>query len=270
MQATVDIHHFREFGWVRINEAVPAELCDRLVDALERDLGVPVHDPSRWDEHGGEMRDLLPVWGHQTQWDIRQHPNMHRIWAALWETDALWVSLDSCRFTPPFKIGYAQEYGIHWDHDPWDMAMRMLQGVLALTDTAIGQGGFRCVPTLYRSRDKWPQAPVMDANGDENWLANTDGHPIEAVPARSGDLIVWDYRLPHGNSRNASTLPRLAFYVAMFPTINDNLRQGAIESWRSGRCVPWWRNRPGYDRVEPWSSATLTDLGRRLIGLDGW
>jgi hypothetical protein len=151
---------------------------------------------------------------------------------ALWETDALWV---------------------------------------ALTDAAVGQGGgFRCVPSLYRERARWPKAPVIDADGDETWLADTQGHQIEAVSAQTGDLIIWDYRLPHGNSWNNSAPPRIAFYVSMYPTSDDRLRRAAIESWKTGHCVPWWRNRPGYDRVEPSPPAALTNLGRRLIGPDGW
>ena len=142
--------------------------------------------------------------------------------------------------------------------------------VLALTDTAIGQGGFRCIPSLYQDRHGWPAAPTVDADGEEDWLADVGGREIVAVPARAGDLIVWDSRLPHGNSKNESSLPRLAFYVSMFPAADPAMRDAAIDSWRSGRCVPWWRNRPGYDRIEPWPPAALTDLGRRLIGLDCW
>jgi hypothetical protein len=77
-------------GWVRISGALPAELCDRLVEVMERELGVPVHEPARWDEYGGKMGDFMPLWGHQALWDIRQHPNLHRIFAALWNTQALW------------------------------------------------------------------------------------------------------------------------------------------------------------------------------------
>lgn len=91
------------------------------------------------------------------------------------------------------------------------------------------------------------------------------------VPARTGDLIVWDSRLPHSNSKNRSSAPRLAFYVMMRPFPPDGvLREAQILSWRTGRCVPWWRDRRGYDRPEPWPPAALTELGRRLLGLDGW
>ena len=269
MILSIDISHLNAFGWVRIAAAVPVHYCERLVDALVRDIGVPVDEPPRWNAYGGEMRDLMPIWGHQTQWDIRQHPDLHRIWAALWGTERLCVSLDSCRFTPPWKPGHAEPHDIHWDHDPWDAGKRMFQGVLALTDTAVDQGGFRCVPSLFHDRNAWPRRPSVDAEGYESWLADIDGREIVHVPARAGDLIVWDSRLAHGNSKNMSTKPRIAFYVMMGPA-EEASRQIAVDSWRTGRCVPWWRDRPGYDRSEPWPPATLTPLGRRLLGLDPW
>jgi hypothetical protein len=260
---------FRRRGWTRIRAAVPIELCRRLVEVLERELAVPVHDAAGWDAYGGEGRSLVPIWGHQAQWDIRQHPRLHRLWAVLTGTERLWVSLDSCRFTPPWKPGHAEPYGIHWDHDPWDPAKGFIQGVLALTDTAADQGGFRCVPALYRDRAAWPNAPLRE-DGKASWLADTTGRAIVHVAARAGDLIVWDSRVPHGNSRNRASKPRIAFYLLMHPAKPGSLNEAAIDSWRSGRCVPWWRDRRGYDRVEPWPPAALTPLGRRLLGLDPW
>ena len=94
MALFLDIPHLRRFGWVRIDGAVPVRLCERLVEVLEAEIDVPVHDQSRWHRYGGEPRDLLPIWGHQAQWDIRQHPYLHRIWATLWGTDRL-----GCRST---------------------------------------------------------------------------------------------------------------------------------------------------------------------------
>jgi hypothetical protein len=104
----------------------------------------------------------------------------------------------------------------------------------------------------------------------KSWLAkNIEGRDIVNVPAQTGDLIVWDSRLPHSNSTNTSSVPRIAFYVMMCPMV-EALRQANVDSWRTGRCVPWWRNRRGYDRIEPWPPAALTQPGRRLLGLDDW
>ena len=88
------------------------------------------------------------------------------------------MSLDSCRFTPPWKTGYAEPYGIHWDHAPFDPQKRMFQGVLALTDTAADQGGFCCVPSLFGDQDAWPATPAIDADGAEDWLADIDGREV--------------------------------------------------------------------------------------------
>ena len=104
MDVRIDVPHFEKHGWVRVEQAMPAVLYQRLVDVLERVMRVPVREPARWHEYGREWRDLIPIWGHQTQWDIRQHPNLHRIFATLWRTEHLHVSLDSCRFTPPWRL----------------------------------------------------------------------------------------------------------------------------------------------------------------------
>jgi hypothetical protein len=90
MSIRLDIAHLSRFGWMRIEGAVPVQLCERLVEVLEAELEVPVHDRSRWHEYGGEPRDLIPIWGHQAQWDIRQHPDLHRIWATLFEDRSAW------------------------------------------------------------------------------------------------------------------------------------------------------------------------------------
>ena len=63
MSITFDIAHLREFGWVRIRKAIPVELCNRLLEVLETELRVPVNDPSRWDNYGGEPRDFVPING---------------------------------------------------------------------------------------------------------------------------------------------------------------------------------------------------------------
>jgi hypothetical protein len=66
------------------------------------------------------------------------------------------------------------------------------------------------VPSLFRDRSSWPRTPVVDSDGDKNCLAETTGRDFAFIPAKAGNLIVWDWRLPPGNSKNLSTRPRLA------------------------------------------------------------
>ena len=171
MTIYLDIPHLDRFGWMRIDGAVPVRLCERLVEVLEAEMDVPVHDQSRWHEYSNNPRDLIPIWGHQAQWDIRQHPDLHRIWAALWNTDRLgvgWIPAASRRPGNPVSPSHSR---IHWDYNPWNAEMHMFQGVVALTDTAANQGGFRCVPSLYQERDSWLRVPRLDQDGAKNWLA---------------------------------------------------------------------------------------------------
>jgi hypothetical protein len=269
---TDTVRNVEKSGWALVSGVVPRELCARLVEVLRDEMGVPVDNPSGWPEY--ESWDIVPIWGHQAQWDIRQLPSLHRVWSELWGTEALFVSLDMARFTPPWREGSAAEpLPIHWDHDPHDSSSRMFQGVIALTDTERGQGGFRCVPALYHDSESWPAQPLTE-DGRQVWNPDISGHEIVEVPARVGDLVVWDSLLPHANSQNVSDRPRLAFYVQMFPVEKHGEyeagRRSRVELWRTGRCHPVWRWRPGCDRAEPWPPATLTPLGRRLLGFDAW
>lgn len=91
-----------------------------------------------------------------------------------------------------------------------------------------------------------------------------------AVPAVAGDLIVGIYRLLHGHAKHRTTVPRIAFYVSMYPTRDEQSRESTIEPWRTGRGFPRWRGRPDCDRAEPRPPAKLTNPGRHLLGLDPW
>ncbi len=254
-------------GWFRAEGTVPRELCAALVAVLRDDLDVPVDDPDGWERYGAS--DIVPIWGHQAQWDIRQLPSLHALWAEIWQTEGLWVSLDMVRFTPPWREGYEDALPIHWDHDPHDGRQRWVQGVVALTDTEVGQGGWRCIPSLFHERDAWPSEPIVRPWGEE-WRPDVSGRDELELPGRAGDLIVWDSRLPHANSRNVSKRPRLAFYIQMFPPQDDEERDVRIGCWRQGLCHPVWRWRPGAERAEPWPPAELSRLGRRLLGLERW
>lgn len=266
-----DRSDFLEHGWLRITGLVPKELCDSLVSTLQRDLKIPVRNRDHWAEYGGPSRDRVPMWGHQSQWDIRQHPQFYAAWTELWQEKSLLVTLDSCRFTPPWRPGFAEPDPIHLDTDPWNDRAQTLQGVIAITQTSADQGGFCCVPSLYRNPSRRPKTKTKVASGAEYWLPDISGHEVTHVAAGAGDLIVWSSRLPHSNSKNLSTEPRIAFYAAtILADRNQHLRPVLTESWRTGECVSWWRNRPGFDKPEKWPPAKLTPLGRRLVGLDEW
>jgi hypothetical protein len=264
----LDTAAFRANGYTVVHGAVPTVLCEALTRAIGDQFGLDADRPETWYREPPLPWDIVPMWGHQAQWDIRQHPTLHQVWSILWGTAALLVTLDRCRFTPPWRNGQNPPLSVHWDHNPHDPALRWIQGVVALRDTSIGAGGFRCVPALYRNPDAWMREPVME-DGELSWSTPVDGYEVLEVPIGQGDLIVWESRMPHANSRNTSDCPRLACYVSMYPGTPDERRVTA-DCCRSGACHPAWRREPGHEHIEPWAPPRLTDLGEKLAGIRDW
>ncbi len=255
----------REEGFAVLRGAVPSEMCEAVVRALRDELGLDADDPSTWDRISPVI-DQAAMWGHQSQWDIRQLPNLHAAWAELWGTERLWVSVDSCRFSPPWNEGRCRPLPLHWDHDPFDWSVRYYQGVVSLAATGAGGGGFRCVPALFRDQDRWPHDWAPGRIGP----ASVEPAEVVEVPTSTGDVVIWDSRLPHANSLNASDRPRVAFYLQYFPPGDAAAASERLEDYLAGRAPVFFRNKPGHDRVEPWPPARLTRLGRRLLGAEPW
>jgi hypothetical protein len=258
----VDVAGFDRDGYTVLRGAVPVDLCDDLVEAMNVFLGIK--GPETWYERRKPFLDFLPMWGHPTQWAIRQVPALRAAWSELLGTDDLLVSLDRCRFTPPWRSGEPGPSPLHWDHDPGDANLSYIQGVVALTDTPAGQGGFRCAPGWHRRSDRWVTLPP---NKDGDWTTAVPENEVALVSMDKGDVVLWTSRLPHANSKNRSSDPRYSFYVLMAP-FNDELAAELIECWRTGICQNAWRHLPEHQHAESWAPVRLDQNGRRLIGLD--
>lgn len=100
------------------------------------------------------------------------------------------------------------------------------------------------------------------------------GFAVTPVPARAGDLVIWDRLLAHGNGHNVSNRPRLAQYVTMFPARPDDedFRRKRVAQWHD-RLPPdtdWAPGDPRGWRQEHGRTADLSPLGCILLGLDAW
>jgi hypothetical protein len=145
-----------------------------------------------------------------------------------------------------------------------------VQGVLYLTDTEAGQGGFECVPELFRQYETWVKTQPPDRSAHAPDLT---GFTIEAIPGKAGDLLIWNRLLAHGSGRNVSGKSRFAQYITMSVAQEENeeLRQKRISYWSERRNPPWYT--PGDSREferKFGQTAELTPLGRKLLGLDSW
>ena len=101
-----------------IRGAVPAALCEGLVLAIGEVSGLDADRPETWYRDPLLASDIVPMCGHHAQWDIRQHSRLLTIWSALWDASALLVTLDRCRFTPPWRDGQYPTLSLHWDPNP--------------------------------------------------------------------------------------------------------------------------------------------------------
>jgi hypothetical protein len=256
-------------GYIVFPHAVPTTLCHAVIDAFDTELGIRIDDPDTWDLISNEI-DQVPLWGHQSQWNIRQLRELHIIWATIWGTDRLWVDRNSCRVTPPWRPGRADALPLHWDLDPRDRDHLWYQGLVALTDTPKGAGGFRCAPAVMHNRSRWPATWTTTNYGTEYWPDLVGDDEIVEVPVNAGDLLVFANHLPHGTVRNLSDRPRAVFYLQMFPSGTPDDAERNIADHLAGLAPAWWRWKPGHDRVEPGPPATLDAHGRRLLGIAPW
>lgn len=273
--------HFDTFGYVVVPDAVPTEQCRRVVDAIWEFTGYSPDDPAGWYGPPAGLSErwpvqeygMIPLFSHQSLWDNRQHPRVHRAFAELVGHEELWVSIDRVNMKPPARDGDPQPTDrlVHWDVDTAGTTFplplpRPVQGVLCLTDTTADQGGFHCVPELFRGFREW----LADQPGDrDTWQPGPVPYERVSIEANAGDLIVWDSILAHGNGVNRSDRVRFAQYITMTPATPGVTRDDETATWRDRTHPRWATGDPrGWEGRQP--SATLTALGERLLGKVAW
>jgi ectoine hydroxylase-related dioxygenase (phytanoyl-CoA dioxygenase family) len=278
-----DWSFWQENGYVVIPNAVPQENLDRMVETIWQFLAMDPDDSETWYKYKPYTRDdrsspisgagMVEMYQHQALWDNRQHPKIHQAFSEIWDDEKLWVSIDRANMKPPARDD-RPEWGhqgmIHWDMDTTKRPIQFgVQGVLYLADTAEDQGGFQCVPGFNNTFEEWVKTQPEDRNPNHPDLADLE---VKSIPGKAGDLLIWHKLLAHGNGHNTSDKPRLAQYITMSPAPKDSeeARQGRIKAWQERRPLSNW---PGDSRDwehERQETAVLTELGRKLLGVDLW
>ncbi len=260
-----------ERGWLVVPDAVPKALCERSAAALCEFIGVDPAAPDTWANYVTHGHGVIPLHHHQALWDVRQLPALHRIFAAIYETEKLWVSFDRGSFKVPssyHESGYRMD-AAHWDGDPRTQAGLAVQGLIYLTDTPAEKGAFAMVPELYATLDEWLAVGRSDAEARKPDISN---YALEPVGGAQGSLVIWHRRMAHTSLANNSTEPRLVQYVTMTPAGSEELR-----SSNARECLekhpPAWAARQkvlGQLDPEPGPPPRLTELGARLAGVERW
>ncbi len=274
-----DREFWGEQGYVIVKDAVPPGNLEALVEVIWDFQEMAPENPASWyQEHALiEMAELnrsgmVELYHHQTLWDNRQFPAVHEAFSEIWGTEKLWVSIDRANMNLPLRPGWEFSGFVHWDVDTSQRPLPFeVQGLLALEDTLGNAGGFQCVPGFPGHFDQWLRTQPSDR---DPMRPDLTGLEVKQIQMLAGDLLIWNSLLPHGTSPNRSARPRLAQYISMFPVPPDGeaLRRERIHSWRerlprTGSAFPGRQQ----NREQTFSStARLTPLGRKLLGLDLW
>ena len=147
-----DFDFWQENGFVILHDAAPRDNLQAVIDAIWAFQEMNPDDPGTWyrkPERLNGMPELngsgmVEMYHHPSLWANRQLPRIHGAFADIWGTEKLWVTIDRANLNVPNRPGFEFRGFIHWDIDtsleplPFDV-----QGVLSLTDTVPGQGGFQ-------------------------------------------------------------------------------------------------------------------------------
>ena len=276
-----DWAHWQAWGHVVVRQAVPPESAAQLLDTLWQFQDMDPADPATWDQPE-RRRHLMPeinntgmveIYHHPLLWAHRQARRVYDAFVDIWDSEALWVTIDRANLNTPNRGARAMGGGfIHWDVDTTQRPLPIgVQGVLSLTEQRGDVGGFQCVPELFRHFDTWARTQPA---GRDPLHPDMSGLEARGVDLEPGDLLIFNSLLAHGIRPNHSTnRVRAAQYIAMFPAGEED------EAERARRLDSWQRREPPKriafpgdprGREQQHARAELTPLGERLLGLKRW
>ncbi|MGC0416279.1 phytanoyl-CoA dioxygenase family protein [Embleya sp. AB8] len=291
-----DFEFWQSYGYVIVKEAIPAAAARQLLDFAWDFQGLDPDHPETWYAADRQFRsDLdreLHIYGfveayhHQLIWDSRQARRVYDAFVDVWDCEELWVTLDRLNLNPPnikdrdrahiAPTDQGFDIELHWDVDTTAaIPPQRVQGIIALNATAPDHGGFQCSPELFHRFDDWQAGQPADRDPLRPGVDRAE-FPVIRPELAPGDLLIWNGLLAHGVARNSSRRGvRAVQYLSMMPALESNpeLTRSRVESWRRLSTPDWNKTLVGDARKHEslrYETATLNDLGRKLLGLDSW
>ena len=198
---------WRENGYLVVPDAVPPSLVRAAASAVREFVGASDENRTSWyantlDIYGDRTPEgskphhgpcgMVQMYHHNSLWALRQHPRVHDIFAALYGTRRLYVTVDRAHFKPPEDAAHPAwsdpgdiHVGLHWDVDTrqsnWPVPFA-LQGVVYLEDTSETQGALRLVPGFHRRLTAWSATQPANRSGErpEGCLLYTSPSPRDS------------------------------------------------------------------------------------------
>lgn len=269
-------------GYVIVKNAVPREQALATANFLwEFEEKSPDEKETWYAPPRAEMKmkeltnsGMVEVYNNQHLWNNRQMQRVYDAFVDIWGNEKLWVTIDRANLNFPMRSGFEFKGFIHWDYDP-ETRPQNVQGVLALADqTDENMGGFQCIPRLYREYDTWKLTQPEDRDRFKPDTTQFEGE-YHKVKLEAGDLLIFNSVTPHGiRPNNSEDKVRIAQYISMMPAEeeNESLKNWRINSWKN-RIAPQGYAFPGDPRnweQTKYSTAELSELGEKLLGLEKW
>lgn len=275
--------------------------------------GIKKDDPKTWkglnwpsNIHGIIQHHHI---GHTDfAWNVRTHPNVHKVFSKIWDTEKLIVSFDSaCIMKPPELSGYWGKNNVwfHTDQSYRDSRKKCIQGLVTLEEMGSDDGTLKVLAGSHnyhndfvkykKEKDsKWK----AEANNwyklkrnEIDWYREQKDVKEVRVNAPKGSLVLWDSRTIHQNSPpvRGRTCPesgprwRYVVYSCMLPADKIKPRdmakkQKALKELRMTTHWPYpvylFPEKPRtYGRKMPKLKTVeklpkLTPLGRKLAGIE--
>jgi hypothetical protein len=204
------------------------------------------------------------------------------------------------------KGGKNKKYGLqrsltpHLDccpHNRFDEKIRWkpIQCFIALTDALEpNHGGFEACVGFHKELDEWAKTRSIPSSSSSSTSASTvRSDPLDQlcvgqytairskeessiisrmkhIPYHAGDMIIWDYRIPHGNAqRNDSSFPREVVYIGLLPDIpmNQAYTKDLYERYCQGTLpIGFWHK----SDTKQLCHYEFSELGRKLLTIDTW
>ena len=214
---------FEKNGYVIVRSAVPRANSTPLLTHL----GFPRHgsqNPEDWYREPLRPNGMVEMYQHQALWNNRQHPRIYQAFAEILARTAVGLYRsrlhEAAAAIRRIRSTITKASSIGTRILPNCLCRCHCRECLYLADTDVDQGGFQCVPSLFRQFDAWLKTQPPDRNPHAPDLT---GYEIEPIPGKAGDFLIWNRLLAHGNGHNVSKRPRLAQYIAMFEADPDPL-----------------------------------------------
>ncbi len=204
-------------------------------------------DRSNWKEafpmHNKAGIFAGPAGQIQVMWDLRQDPRIVEIFAHIWNTNDLLVSMDGICVMCPTREGNIvpwphvdqailrrQDGAAHSNNPPIDFISESIlktqpytiQGQFLFEDSFDGDGGFYCIPKSHLKFAEF--APLLETLNNKEmpieekrkarqkiltdfFGSNENSYCKKHVTAPKGSIILWDSRTVHWNQHASKDRP---------------------------------------------------------------